>query len=76
MAEFKIRFNTEHKGSELKWRVLIDGEEHLAKKININCPSTTSEDWITINDFPVLKYHIHCESNDWSWSEDKTLTIN
>ena len=76
MAEFKIRFNAHHNASELKWIVLIDMEEYLAKKINMNCKSTTSEDWITINDFPALKYHISCNSEDWSWSEDKVLTIN
>lgn len=76
MADFKIRFNTEHKGSNLKWRVLIDGEEYLAKSITINCPTTTSEDWITVNDFPCLKYHISCKSEKWEFNEEKDLTIN
>jgi len=76
MADFKIRFNTEHKSSELKWRVLIDEEEYLAKQINVNCPCKTSEDWILINDFPALKYHISCESEKWDWSEDKILIIS
>lgn len=76
MAEFKIRFNTEHKGSEMKWRVLIDSEEFLAKSITINCKSTTSQDWVTVNDFPCIKYHISCKSENFEWNEEKDLIIN
>jgi hypothetical protein len=30
-----IRFNTKNNGSDLVWRVFIDGEEHLASSIKI-----------------------------------------
>ncbi len=76
MTNFKIRFNTEHQGSELKWRVLINDKEHLAKNIIINCPSKTTEDWVMVKDLTSIKHHIACESDNWSWSEDKVLTIN
>jgi hypothetical protein len=36
MTDFKIRFNTEHNGSELKWKAIIDGDEHLVKNILIS----------------------------------------
>jgi hypothetical protein len=77
MTNLKIRFNTEHNGSELKWRVIIDDdEEHLAKNIIINCPCKTTEDWVLAKDLQVIKHHITCESDNWSWDEDKVLTIN
>jgi hypothetical protein len=76
MTEFKIRFNTEHHGSELKWRVIIDDEEVLAKNIIINCPCKTTEDWVIAKDLQVIKHHITCESDNWRWSEDKVLTID
>ena len=30
-----IRFNTKNNGSDLVWRIFIDGEEHLASSIKI-----------------------------------------
>jgi len=77
MAEFKIRFNTEHNGSDLKWRAIIDGDEQKVKNVIINCPSKTTEDWITSPDnTQFLKHHISCTSKKWNISEDKVLTIN
>lgn len=76
MADFKIRFNTEHNGSPLKWRVVIDGEEQLAKNIIVNCGCKTSEDLIIVKDMPCIKHHITCESTNFTWNDDKVLTIN
>jgi len=76
MTDFKIRFNTEHNGSELKWRVIIDGEERLAKNILINCPCKTTEDSVLVKDLLVIKHHITCESDDWNFDENNVLTIN
>jgi len=43
----QVRFNTEWEtsaGGEYKWRVLIDGHEHLAKSVVIEVPCRTTED--------------------------------
>lgn len=76
MTDFKIRFNTEHNGSDFKWRVLIDNTEHVAKNIKINCPCSTTEDNVISKEVNVIKHHISCQSKNWSWSDDKILTIN
>lgn len=73
MATFKIRFNTEHNGSNLKWRVLIDDVEHLAEKIVVNTLTETSQDFL--EDRGVIKWHVKCFSDNFKW-EDKTLYIN
>lgn len=43
----QIRFNTEWEksaGGELKWRVLVDGQERLAKSVVFEVPCHTTED--------------------------------
>jgi hypothetical protein len=32
---FQIRYNTKNNGGPLKWRIIVDGEEHLASHIEI-----------------------------------------
>jgi hypothetical protein len=32
---FQIRYNTKNNGGPLKWRIIADGEEHLASHIEI-----------------------------------------
>jgi viroplasmin and RNaseH domain-containing protein len=32
---FQIRYNTKNEGGPLKWRIIADGEEHLASHIEI-----------------------------------------
>ncbi|MGZ3884118.1 MAG: hypothetical protein ACXVPQ_10145 [Bacteroidia bacterium] len=65
-----IRYNTENTGT-LFWRVVIDGEEHLADSISILVPSHTSQD--TLPDGRV-KFHISCYYNELVW-EEKKLTV-
>lgn len=72
MLIFKIRFNTKHNNSKLKWRVLIEDIEYLAEKIIITCPVETLEEYIKSED--MLKYHITCNSNNFGWI-DNTLYI-
>jgi hypothetical protein len=66
----QIRYNTENAGS-LFWRVVIDGEEHLADGVNINVYSHTSQD--TLPDGRV-KFHISCYYNELVW-EGKNLIV-
>lgn len=40
-AKVQMRFNQEHAGSGLNWRLIIDGEEHLVKTIVIRTPVQT-----------------------------------
>ncbi len=50
MSRFQIRFNTKYLESSnpsLKWRLLVDGVEHLASRIQIDVPCETTEDRVT-----------------------------
>ena len=60
-GEIKIRFNTmweQSQGQELKWRVLVDGSEKLAKSVELRVPSWTTEDILPSG---VKKWHITCK---------------
>lgn len=59
--EVKIRYNTDYPSkSPHKWRLLVDGIQHLVDAIDINCKSRTTEDKVELNGQEVLKYHITC----------------
>lgn len=48
--DIKIRFNTSFpEKSDKKWRIIVDGIEHLVDEIEIKCKSFTSTDYITCN---------------------------
>jgi len=60
MALIQIRFNTKFKeapSEDFKWRILIGGEEQLAKSILILAPCFTTEDLLPTGE---LKYHLSC----------------
>lgn len=73
MPQLKVRYNTEHNGSKLKWRaILMPGwEEHLAENIYINVPTETTED--TLPDGRV-KHHVTMNYTNLHW-DGLTLTI-
>ena len=56
MNKYHIRFNTQHNGSELVWRVLENGQEHLVKSFKITAPIF---DEITVED-GVEKWNVCC----------------
>lgn len=61
MARFQIRFNTkyiESPGQALKWRILVEGVESLASRIQIDVPCETTEDIVTEGGQTVQKWHI------------------
>jgi hypothetical protein len=57
----KVRFNTAFQEADdpsLKWRVLENGQEKLAREIIINVPSWTSHDFLQSG---IEKWHITCD---------------
>lgn len=69
----KIRFNTQcEEGSDLRWRVLIDGIEHLASEVNINTHSSTTNDKI---EGVGEKWHVSCKSDKIVWVGTKCIII-
>lgn len=70
MARIQIRFNTKYlEGNrpELKWRILVDGQEFLARIVHINVASRTTEDVIATGE---TKWHISCEGQI-QWKSDE-----
>ena len=57
MKKYHIRFNQDHNGSGLVWRVFENGIEHLVKHLDIQVPI---RDDITIEN-DVKKWNIYCE---------------
>ena len=63
--EILIRFNTAYnstakKGSKesLKWRMLVNGVEHLVDEVEVNCPSRTQTSYVEGNG---IKHHVLVE---------------
>jgi hypothetical protein len=70
--DIKIRFNnTFPEKSDKKWRIIVDGIEHLVDEIEIKCKSFTSSDEIEIAGQFVLKHHITCNSKNVSFVTKK-----
>lgn len=68
----KIRYKTDAKPEDtLQWRVLIDGEEHHASNVVINCMSYTTRDNI---EGVGEKWHITCTPLQVRWM-DKTCIL-
>lgn len=59
MSQFNIRFNHQHNGTGLVWRVFVDGDEHLFEHIQINVPVSDN----TTLEHGVVKWNICCEGN-------------
>lgn len=56
MYIIQIRFNTEHQGGKLKWRVVVNGVEHLASRVAcIGVAWETTEDTLPGN---IVKHHV------------------
>ncbi len=70
----KVRFNTNKDkvdGNLPAWRVLIDGEEHLAESVVINTKTWTTLDEISPS---LLKWHITCDGlPEWDESGKKCV---
>lgn len=69
MKTVKIRYNTLVNDDLHYWRVIIDGEEHLASDVIINVPTYTTKD-IVFDKFrgeEVTKHHITCDVNEITW---------
>jgi|Laugresu1bdmlbsd_1035121.scaffolds.fasta_scaffold51484_2 hypothetical protein len=73
MTKVKIRYNTNAKSDEdLHWRVLINGVEHLASNVVINCLSYTTKDII---EGVGEKWHISCEPKQVQWMDKECILI-
>jgi uncharacterized membrane protein len=58
MKKYQIRFNTESKSDDDKWRLIEDGKEILVREIFVNGLVYTSED--LVGNPPKKKWHISC----------------
>ncbi len=73
MFKIQIRFNTDHNGSGLLWRVLINGVEHLASEVQaMGCGFKTTTDELPCPEVmgeKIIKQHITINtSNEPVWA--------
>ena len=69
----KIRYKTDAKTDDvLHWRVLIDGVEHYASNVTINCMSYTTKDIIEDG---IEKWHITCKPIQVQWMGNECILI-
>ena len=74
--DVKIRFNTNYPAkSEYKWRIIVDGIEHLVDEIEIKCKSYTTGDVMQIDGQDVMKWHITCKAKNVSFKIKKQQKI-
>lgn len=69
MNKYHIRFNTNHSGTPLVWRVFENGIEHLATDVRIIGETFTE----CTEEHGQIKWNIACLGN-LTWS-DKSATI-
>jgi hypothetical protein len=66
MYKVRIRYNTKvSEGSDLHWRVLIDGKEQLASFVKLHLPTYTTKELVD----GIEKWHIACDANRIEWNE-------
>lgn len=71
--KIQLRYNTECKGeSNLYWRVVINGVQHLASNVFFNLPTITTRDYFENIGF---KHSISCETENLIWNGTE-LTVN
>jgi hypothetical protein len=68
----KIRYNHDHDGSDLRWRILINDKEFKMKKVVIETNSFTTKD---ILDTGEEKYHITVIADEIIFSENNVLIL-
>jgi hypothetical protein len=74
--DVKIRFNTKYPAaSDQKWRIIVDGIEHLVDDIEIKCKSFTSGDLVNVDGQDVMKWHISCKAKNVSFKTKKNKKI-
>jgi len=70
--DVKIRFNTDFPvKSHHKWRLIVDGVQHLVDAIEINCKCHTTDDIIDVDGIEKEKYHVSCKAKKLSFSTKK-----
>lgn len=62
-----IRFNHNHGGTDLVWRLFVDGKENLCSSVHINCPTWTSQEIVEGQ----AKFNITCTAKNVIFSEDR-----
>ena len=75
MIDVKVRYNTLCDDNHMFWRILINGEEHLASNIIFEIPPYTSGDIVydPSRKESVDKHHISCEANEVIWKGDVVI---
>lgn len=53
-----LRYNHNSKTEFDKWRLIVNGKEHIASQVVFLCPTTTTVDQIEIDGQLVEKYHV------------------
>lgn len=70
--DVKIRFNTDFPTKSIhKWRLIVDGVQHLVDDIVVNCKCRTTQDILNVDGQEVDKYHISCNPKKLSFSTKK-----
>jgi hypothetical protein len=53
-----LRYNHNSKTEFDKWRLIVNGQEHIASEVVFLCPTKTTIDEIEIDGQIVTKYHV------------------
>jgi len=70
--DVKIRFNTDFPTKSIhKWRLIVDGVQHLVDDIEVNCKCRTTQDIINVDGQEMDKYHLSCNPKKLSFSTKK-----
>ena len=68
MSHIQIRFNTKANGSPLVWRIITDGQEHLAEQVEIIGTCYGEQSVVDGEN----KYNIACDC-EVNWIDNKAV---
>lgn len=68
----KLRYNHDHEGSLLRWRILIDGKEFKAERVEFHVKTWTTEDTLPSGE---VKYHVSAIANDVRWEGNVVVVL-
>jgi hypothetical protein len=65
--KIQLRYNTNSENEFDKWRLIIDGVQHIVSEVLFECQTVTTCDLVDVNGVQVEKYHLSAIAQDTSF---------
>ncbi len=62
--KIQLRYNTNSENEFDKWRLIIDGVQHIVSEVIFECQTVTTCDLVDVDGVQVEKYHLSAIAQD------------